>query len=228
LADNLQHKIYPIGDSALTIEFGKEISDALNSKSHALSDAIESNPFIGFVECVPAYASVTVFYDIGSVVSAYADHDSAYSAAAQFVSKTAEQIVGTKTLEKQTVSIPVDFSKKHAPDLKFVADHNQLTVEEVIAIFLERSYRVFMLGFLPGFPYLGRLDQRIAAPRLDKPRIHVPKGSVGIAGRQTGIYPLESPGGWRIIGRTETELFPGDEDSPTLFGPGDLVTFEEI
>lgn len=124
--------------------------------------------------------------------------------------------------------IPVDLSAAAGPDLEFVARSTGLTVREVVDIFLERTYRVYMIGFLPGFAYMGETDRRINVPRRETPRTEVPKGSVGLAGSQTGIYPLRSPGGWQIIGRTEAELFTPRSADPVLLRAGDQVRFVEV
>jgi inhibitor of KinA len=128
----------------------------------------------------------------------------------------------------RTIEIPVKFDREVGPDLEFVTQQSGLDSEEVVRIFTGTTYRVFMLGFLPGFSYLGKVDEQIATPRRDSPRLSVPKGSVGIAGNQTGIYSLESPGGWQIIGRTETELFTPKNKQPCLLAPGDRVRFVSV
>jgi KipI family sensor histidine kinase inhibitor len=125
------------------------------------------------------------------------------------------------------IEIPVCFDERYALDLNFVASSNDLSPDKVIEIFLAVTYRVYMLGFLPGFSYMGEVDRRIATPRKSSPRLKVPKGSVGIAGKQTGIYSLESPGGWQIIGRTDIELFTPQAESPTFLHAGDSVRFYE-
>ena len=129
--------------------------------------------------------------------------------------------------EPRLIEIPVDFGEEFAPDLDFVASINNLAPEKVIEIFTTQTYRVYMLGFLPGFAYMGEVDEQIAAPRKDSPRLKVQKGSVGIAGRQTGIYSLESPGGWQIIGKTDIEMFTPEAKTPTFLQPADLVKFYE-
>jgi KipI family sensor histidine kinase inhibitor len=123
------------------------------------------------------------------------------------------------------MEIPVDFGGE---DLNVVAEFSGLSTSGVVEIFLSRQYRVYMLGFLPGFAYMGEVDERIAVPRRATPRTKVPKGSVGIAGKQTGIYPFESPGGWQIIGRTPVEMFAPDREEPCLLRPGDIVRFKAI
>ena len=126
---------------------------------------------------------------------------------------------------RAVIEIPFDYSDEFALDLDYISETKNLAKEKIIEIFTAQTYRVFMLGFLPGFAYMGEVDERIAVPRKATPRLKVPQGSVGIAGNQTGIYPLESPGGWQIIGKTETELFTPDEKNPTFLQAGDLVKF---
>ena len=133
--------------------------------------------------------------------------------------------VEIKKIDSPVIEIPFDYSEEFALDLEYISETKNLAKRKIIEIFTSKIYRVFMLGFLPGFAYMGEVDERIAVPRKETPRLKVPKGSVGIAGNQTGIYPLESPGGWQIIGKTETELFTPDEKNPTFFQSGDLVKF---
>jgi len=165
---------------------------------------------------VPAYSSLAVIYDptlidFGGV-----------KRAVEGVEASAESFEG------ELVEIPVVYGGEYGPDLEFVAKHSGLSVDEVIEIHSKPVYRVYFLGFLPGFAYLGGMDERIAAPRLERPRLKVPSGSVGIAGKQTGIYPIESPGGWRLIGRTPLRLFNPEKEPPTLLQPGDRVKFVPV
>jgi len=218
-------KLFSLGDSAVTADFGNEISVHLNNKAIALSKYIEDHPFAGFIESVPAYASTTVYYDISTVRRSFSDFDSAFEAVRHIVQKAAGLMNIATVRNTRTIEIPVKFDRESALDLEFVAERSGLTLEAVINIFTSTTYRVFMLGFLPGFSYLGEVDERIATPRLESPRLSVPKGSVGIAGRQTGIYSLESPGGWQIVGRTETEMFEPNNETPCHLTPGDNVRF---
>lgn len=220
-----QPKIFPLGDSALTVEFGNTISPKLNQRAIALADHFERNRFPGFIESVPAYASTTIFYDPVTVARSFFLFSTAFEAVKDLVAaavKTADQ---RSSATRRLVEIPVTFESEFALDLDFVATSNGLTAAEVIDVFLSTSYRVYMLGFLPGFSYMGEVDERIATPRKETPRTLVSKGSVGIAGRQTGIYSLASPGGWQIIGRTEVELFAPNAASPSYLQPGDEVRF---
>ncbi|QDA31440.1 5-oxoprolinase subunit PxpB [Thermococcus indicus] len=206
----------PLGDSALLISFGEFIDEATNDRVHALLRAIEKANFEWLVEVVPAYSSLVVVYD-----SMLIDLEGVKRAIGE-LEFSAERFKG------RLVEIPVVYGGEYGPDIGFVAEHNGLSIDDVIEIHSKPTYRVFFLGFLPGFAYLGGMDERIAAPRLEKPRLKVPAGSVGIAGKQTGIYPLESPGGWRLIGRTPLRLFNPGKEPPTLLRPGDRVKFVPI
>ena len=209
-------RIFPLGDSAATIELGNEISNELNARSIALVEHITSGPFDGMMEAIPAYASVTVFYD--PVVTTFA-------AVKVFLENAVDSPHAVRKESSARVDIPISISTETSPDLLRIAEHAGLTEDAVVDIFLSQTYRVYMLGFLPGFAYMGDVDERIAAPRLETPRTKVPKGSIGIAGRQTGIYPLESPGGWNIIGRTDLQMFDPDSPDPCLLKAGDEVRF---
>jgi inhibitor of KinA len=220
-----QVKFHPLGESALIIEFGDKISLETNEKVINLACYFDENPFEGFIECVPAYASLTVFYDLVSVKKNYAEFSTAFETVRLLAEKALQILSKNNNQNARTIEIPVRFEKEFAPDLEFVAGSNNLTAEKVVEIFKSKIYRVYMLGFLPGFAYMGEIDERIATPRRKTPRVKVPEGSVGIAGRQTGIYPLESPGGWQIIGRTEIELFTPEAEKPTFLQPGDRVKF---
>ena len=218
-------KIFPLGESALTVDFGSEISVALNQKTIALSNHFKQNPFAGFRETVPAYTSTTIFYDLIEVRQRYSEFQTAFDAIKRLAENAIRNLNEAKTSDTRSIEIPVSFAKTDALDLGEVARSANMTAEEVIDLFTSRTYRVFMLGFLPGFAYMGEVNERIAVPRHKTPRQKVAKGSVGIAGRQTGIYSLESPGGWQIIGRTDIELFSPDNDPPCFLQPGDNVRF---
>jgi inhibitor of KinA len=223
-----QPKIFPLGDGCVTVDFGREISTELNTKAISLAIQFTKNPFPGFLEAVPAYSSLSIFYDVLEVRRMFSEFDSAFGAVRWLAEAALEYPDEFAKTESRSVEIPVDFGEHAALDINFLAEHSGLSPDEVIHLFTSRSYRVFMLGFLPGFAYMGEVDDRIAAPRRDSPRTKVPKGSVGIASHQTGIYPFESPGGWRIVGRTDVELFSPDRDSPSLLAPGDEVRFIRI
>lgn len=219
------YKIFPLGENALTIEFGNEISEKLNRQVISLDRFLSENPFQGLIETVPAYASLTVFFDILTVRKNQRNFSTAFEAVENIVVDSLKSLKTIRKEDSKLLEIPVIFDKESSPDLKFIAESNKLSTERVIEIFLSQTYRVYMLGFLPGFAYMGEIDEKIAAPRKETPRQIVTAGSVGIAGRQTGIYPFDSPGGWQIIGRTETKLFEPENEIPTLFQTGDSVRF---
>lgn len=221
----IDHKIYPLGESALTIDFGNEISVEKNNRVIGLADRLNKKRFKGFSESVPAYSSLTVFYDMHIVRKCYPVFGTAFEFVKSFVETQMAEVEVTAKTDSTIIEIPASFDKDSALDLDFVAKTNGLDPDEVIEIFLSKLYQVFMLGFLPGFAYMGELDERIATPRKETPRTKVPKGSIGIAGSQTGIYPLESPGGWQIIGKTEEDLFTPERDNVTLLNVGDIIKF---
>ena len=221
-----QPRIFPLGDDALTVEFGNEISEPLNHAAISLAEYFTANPFPGLVEAVPAYSSATFFYRVADVLT---DMDDPAVTAYEIVRRKLLGALKRGTdLGQRTareVTIPVRFGPDEALDIQGIAEHSGMSPDEAVSIFLSRTYRVFMLGFLPGFAYMGTVDERIAVPRHSSPRKKVPKGSVGIAGRQTGIYPAESPGGWQIIGVTDLELLTGEPSAPCVLQPGDNVRF---
>ena len=223
----MNYVIFPLGDAGLTVEFGNEISAELNNRVINLAGFFDKNPFPGFVETVPAYASLSVFYDVSIVRKNFPDFPMAFEAIKNFTENALQNLDDLEENKPRPVEIPVCFDSEYALDLDSVAALNNLEASNVIKIFLAATYRVYMLGFLPGFSYMGEVDRRIATPRKSSPRLKVPKGSVGIAGIQTGIYSLESPGGWQIIGRTGIELFTPQAESPTFLHAGDSVRFYE-
>lgn len=218
-------RIFPLGDSALTVEFGNVIFADINRQAISLAEYFEQNTFPGFIEAVPAYASASVFYDPVAVKRSFVEFPTAFDAVKRIMSNALEMTQDISSEASRQIEIPVIFDHDAVFDLELVAETNGLSPGEVIDIFTSASYRIYMLGFLPGFTYMGEVDDRIATPRKGSPRMLVPAGSVGIAGKQTGIYSLASPGGWQIIGRTEVQMFTPDADSPTYLRPGDEVKF---
>lgn len=222
------YKIFPLGLDALTVELDNEISESLNLKVLSLADYFEKNKFDGFIETVPAYASLTLFFDLKAVRKSFPTFPNAFAAVKNIAENALTKAKTQPKRQSKVIEIPVNFGEEFAIDLEFVADTNRLSKTEVIEIFLAKTYRVFMLGFLPGFAYMGEIDERIAAPRKQTPRTKVAAGSVGIADRQTGIYPFDSPGGWQIIGKTDVQLFSPHSDRPTFLKAGDVVRFIPI
>jgi len=212
-------KFLPGGDKALFVEFGDAIDPAINLRVKRLMQAIAGEKPEGIIEAVPTYRSLLVYFD-PLRISLSALKDKLYHLAQPQAEDT--------TVKPRVIEIPTIYGGEFGPDLEFVAEHNHLSADEVIKIHAGRPYLIYMIGFLPGFPYLGGMSSQIAAPRLDTPRAKIPKGSVGIAGNQTGIYPVESPGGWRIIGRTPLNIFDATREPPALFQAGDYLTFVSI
>ena len=212
-------RILPLGDCGVTIEFGERIDPKIHERVLACMSLLEQEPLPGQLDIVPTYRSVTIYFDpvitdTGSLGATLLSRAVNYTAALPRPSKT--------------VTLPVFYDPAVAPDLEAVAAEARLTAEEVITLHTSVAYRVYMLGFTPGFPYLGLVPRRIAVPRLATPRTLVPVGSVGIAGSQTGIYPRDSPGGWRIIGRTPVQICDLSKPEPFLLEPGDQVRFAAI
>ncbi len=206
----------PLGDSALSLELGAGIDPQLNARVHALAAQLMAAPLPGVREVTPTYAALLVHYD-----PLLLDYAAVRDWALGLAVDLPEEVPGLE----RVIEIPVRYGGEDGPDLDFVARHTGLTPAEVVRIHTSAEYRVYMMGFTPGFAYLGGLDARIAAPRLETPRTLIPAGSVGIAGLQTGIYPLASPGGWRLIGRSGLRLFDPAADPPCRLAPGDVVKF---
>jgi len=209
-------RFLPAGDTALLVEFANDISEPVNRQVQALAHALAPARLPGLGEAIPAYRSLLVYYD--PLQLSFTDVQEQVAALAA----RSETITLPEPVRKE---IPVVYGGECGPDIEFVAQHNGLSVEQAIRLHASATYRVYMLGFSPGFAYLGGLPDALATPRLPTPRTRVPAGSVGIAGQQTGIYPLATPGGWRIIGRTPLRLFDPAQDPPTLLQAGDLVRF---
>ncbi len=209
-------KIVPLSDSAVLLRLGETIDPVINRQVRLLAAALTLDPFPGIIETVPGYASLTIHYDSLTLTHAQVCEwlESRLSLAAETASRPVK-----------TVEIPVIYN---GPDLDFVAAHCRLTIDEVIRLHTSTPYIVYMMGFTPGFPYLGILPQVLRVPRLETPRPKVPAGSVALAGVQTGIYPVDSPGGWRLVGRTALTLFDPQREPPFLFAPGDEVRFVPV
>lgn len=211
--------VHPYGEAALTAVFGDGISEALYRRVRALASSLQADPPEGVVELIPAYNSLLVVYDSRAI---------AYENLAGIVRDRAHRSAEASPGPSRVARIPVCYESPHAPDLEDVARHAGLSPGEVVSIHSAGLYLVYMLGFTPGFPYLGGLDDRIAAPRRATPRTRIPAGSVGIADRQTGIYPQASPGGWNLIGRTPAILFDPARTPPALLSAGLYLRFTPI
>ncbi|WP_199797505.1 5-oxoprolinase subunit PxpB [Hymenobacter amundsenii] len=212
--------LYPLGETAVVLEFGTLISNATNTTIQAVADYLLAQPFVGFTELVPAFTTLTVFYDPWQVRSAGAG--SPYEVVAATLRERLAQLP-TAAAAAETgpvVEIPVCYGGEFGPDLEAVAQHCGLNPADVVARHAGADYRVYFIGFAPGFPYLGGLPTELATPRRASPRAAVPAGAVGIAGAQTGIYSLPTPGGWQLIGRTPARLFQPEAPDPSLLRAG--------
>ena len=212
-------RILPAGDAALTVEFGDVIESQIHDRVLAFASQVVALDIPGILEIVPTYRSATVYVDPMKV------EIDELTAQLDGVTANAE---GFDSSQGRTVEIPILYGEEVGPDLPDVAAFSGLSIEGVIALHSSMEYRCYMLGFSPGFPYLGRVPSAIAMPRLSNPRSQVSAGSVGIAGHQTGIYPQTSPGGWRIIGRTPQRIYDPARPQPFLIAAGDRVRFIPI
>ena len=212
----MKPKIVPLGDRALLLQMEDEIDITINQRVHALAALIDGSPLDGVIETVPAYSTLLIHYDPLLLT---------YATIRKWVRTRLDQVQEAISRKPRRIEVPVRYGGEYGVDLRFVADYHHLRVEDVIRIHSERTYTIYMMGFTPGFAYMGKLDETIVTPRLETPRTHVPAGTVGVAGSQTGIYPIDSPGGWRLIGYTSLRLFDPESESPFLFSPGDEVRF---
>jgi KipI family sensor histidine kinase inhibitor len=216
----METKYFLGGDKSIIVEFGNEINEGINKKVISLMKVIEKSSLKNVVtEMVPTYRSLMINYNPLNI-----QYDNLISK----VKELEQKIKEIKIKEPKIHEIPVCYSNQFGIDIETVANHNNLTVEEVIQIHTSKEYLIYMLGFTPGFPYLGGMDERIATPRLQIPRTKIPAGSVGIAGAQTGVYPIDSPGGWQIIGRTPIKLYDENREQQILLTAGDFIKFVPI
>jgi KipI family sensor histidine kinase inhibitor len=206
-------RISPLGDSAVTMTFGEEVSEDLNDRVAAEAVRVSSARLAGVYDVVPAYASLTIHYDPCRI---------SYDYLVSRLSSLHSLAIATRATLAASHEIPVRYDGE---DLDEVAERCNLTTDEVIAIHTSRDYRVFVIGFVPGFAYLGPLDPRLVLPRREAPRKRVPAGSVAIAEAQTGVYPSETPGGWHLIGTTDVRMFDPHAGKPSFLSVGDHVRF---
>ena len=207
------------GDSAVTIQFENEISKEVNRRVTGLCNRIEAKGINGVIELVPTFASLTVFYDCTVITSK------------KLKKKIKALIDDSENTVKGTAkvwNIPVCYDDEFALDMKNVCEHTSLKKEEVIRLHTSKPYLIYMLGFLPGFAYLGGMDESLATPRLDSPRSEIFEGAVGIGGEQTGIYPVASPGGWQLIGKTPLKVYDKERENPILYSAGDYIRFVPV
>ena len=212
--------ISPVGDCAISIDFGQVIDPKINRHIRQTIERIQELKLDGITELVPTYCALLIQYD--AMLYSYSD-------ICNLMEPLLEPSATDDANERVTViEIPTVYGGEFGPDLGFVASHNNLSEDEVVSIHSGTDYLVYMLGFIPGFTYLGGMDPRIATPRLSSPRTLIPAGSVGIAGEQTGTYPSDSPGGWQIIGRTPVTMYDMSKEQAALLSAGDYVRYVPI
>lgn len=212
-------KYLPSGDKALVMEFGNEISKEVNSKIRNMMRLIAEAEIQGIEELLPTYRSIMIMYDPMKIK---------YKNLVEELDNLSSKKVEDGEEKIRVVEISTLYGKEFGPDIEYVAEYNKISVDEVIKIHTGTDYLVYMLGFTPGFTYLGGMSEKIATPRLSSPRAKIPAGSVGIAGSQTGMYPSETPGGWQLIGRTPLKLYDPDNEPPVLLSAGDYVRYVSI
>jgi len=215
----LEFKLKTAGDSGILLVFGDEISPEINGRISAFTKIIKAKEIEGVIDMIPTFCSLLVNYNPRII-----NYDK--------ISQTLLQLADTEVNENETetiiVEIPVFYGSEFGPDMETVMKNANMTKEEVISLHSSQDYLIYMLGFLPGFTYLGGLDDRLHTPRLANPRLKIPAGSVGIGGSQTGIYPLESPGGWQLIGITPVKTYNPMANPPILFEAGQYIRFVPI
>lgn len=226
-------EITPLGDSAVLIRVAENFDDAPEealSKVLAAKRGLEMAQIPGAIEIAPAYTTVALFYDPVRAIDAGASAEDVVGWIEQRIRKALSDSKENRSDQagKSLLEIPVCYETEFAPDLEEVARHAGLDWKEVVDLHCGAEYRVHCVGFTPGFPFLGGLSRKIATPRRDVPRKEIPAGSVAIGGKQAGIYPIKSPGGWNVIGRTPLRLFDPEKDPPSLLRAGDRVRFRAI
>ena len=207
------------GDRGLLVEYGDIIDPDVNNKVRSMAMVMEQNAPEGVIEVIPTYRSLLIVYEPSRT----------NPVKLQKILKAFEaRLDEIKIPPPDTVEIPVCYGGEFGPDIEYVAESHNLTVEEVIELHCRPEYLIYMVGFTPGFPFLGGLSDKLHTPRLETPRTFVPEGSVGVANNQTGIYPVASPGGWRLLGRTPVKLFAPGRRNPFLYQAGDRIKFNPI
>lgn len=227
MSSTIPYHIFPLGDSAMTVDFGSRISPELNNAVMKLYRELEAAPLPGMKEAIPAYSSLSVHYDLLACSRLRPPGQTVFEWMGEQLHQRLKKLDHEEIIPSREMIVPVCYDPEFAPDLELLAKEKGLSAEEVIRLHSAGPYRVYLLGFLPGFTYLGETNEKIAMPRKMQPA-PVLAGSIGIAGRQTGIYSLSSPGGWHIIGRTPLKLFEKDREPLTLLKPGDTIKFVSI
>jgi len=222
----MQARIIPLGDTGITIIFGDAIDEEINQRVFSVFHYLQKQNLDYIRDILPAYASLSVVYDIVKIREM--GESSSYHYMHHLVQTILQQVSEAPLTKNRTIHVPVCYDVSLGFDVADMSRKKNLSIEEIGEIHSATTYRVYMLGFLPGFAYMGKVNDKIATPRKAVPDKNVPAGSVGIADAQTGIYPVDSPGGWNIIGRTPLKMFDVYKAPPCLFQPGDEVKFKPI
>ena len=218
--------IYPICENAVTLQFGSGINLETNNKVLQYQQAIQQANMPGFIECVPAYTSLSVYFDLLVVSRSSLSGETSFEKVSGFIqSITIEE---SEDAESTLLEIPVCYDEEFGIDLFELSKELKISIEEIIKLHSNKAYTVYMIGFTPGFPYMSEVDSKLECSRKASPRRKVPAGSVAIAGKQTGIYPFDTPGGWQIVGRTPFSLFSTENNPPSLLRAGVQVKFKPI
>lgn len=220
--------IYSLSEQALTVEFGQVIDERLLQQVQGFNSLVIKKPFPGFYTTVPAYTTLTVFFNPVQVMQSALPGTGCFEKVAGYLTALKNQMESTMGGLHETITIPVCYGGVFGPDLDEVARMHKLTPHEIITLHSAAVYKVYMIGFVPGFAYLGGMPAVLSTPRKPTPRKAIPPGSVGIAGNQTGVYPLQTPGGWQLIGRTPLTLFNAALPQPALLKAGNHVVFKPI
>jgi inhibitor of KinA len=226
-------EIFPLGDSALVIRLREQFEDAPEKTLGEVLRAFRrlcKAAIPGVVELAPAYTTVAVFYDLARIAEADIKPNEAFDRLAELIRKALSDTHKTRRrkIEVRTIEIPVCYDTEFGFDLPDVAHHTGLSTQAVVDLHCSSQYWVSCVGFTPGFPFLSGMPKKLATPRRAMPRKEIPAGSVAIGGAQTGVYPIKSPGGWNVIGRTPLHLFDPQKNPPTLLRAGDRVWFRAI
>lgn len=224
---HIPYRIFPLGDTALTIDFGNRIDEKTNEIILSLFSAFQISDLPDMIEAVPAYSSLSIYFNLLNIKKKISTGETAFDFYRKEIEKFITAFSPSAASPGKVLKIPVCYDEEYASDLSHIAAYKNIDEEEIIRLHHSQSYRVFMIGFLPGFPYLGTLDEKISIPRKPQPQM-VTEGSVAIAGQQTGIYTLSSQGGWNVIGKTPLKFFDPDLENPVVLNAGDTVEFYPI
>ncbi len=223
----MEYQLHPLADNGIIIDLGTGIQETTMQKIQTITACLDERSYPWMIEYVPAFTTITIYYD---PLTAIANQPGTlpYDVVLNQINTLLIKLSNSPLVQPSVISIPVCYGGDLGPDLPFVALYNGLSTQEVIEIHSKAEYLVYMIGFAPGFPYIGGMSEKINVPRKNTPRLKIPSGSVGIAGSQTGIYPIETPGGWQLIGRTPLNLFTPSKKSPSLLQAGDKIKFTPI